>query len=219
MIKCLVDRAFKINNTWLGFDSDLKDIVKTLKQNLYPQNLIDKTIKTYLDNFYSNKQKKKKDSDIHYFKLPYLGKFSEQIKRKLHKTVSKYCKDGLQIKIVFNSFKIKQYFCYKDRVPTDLKSNLVYKFSCQECGSCYIGETSRHFKTRIDNHLKSDKNSHIFKHLNNNARCLNSVSKDSFKILDIANNSFDLKIKEALHIHWDKPSLNAQVKHFALTLF
>ena len=32
----------------------------------------------------------------------------------------------------------------------------------------------------------------------------------SFKIIDKANSKFDLKIKEALHINWKKPNLNAQ---------
>ena len=32
----------------------------------------------------------------------------------------------------------------------------------------------------------------------------------SFKIIDMANSNFDLKIKEALHIDWRKPNLNAQ---------
>ena len=40
----------------------------------------------------------------------------------------------------------------------------------------------------------------------------------SFKIIDKANSKFDLKIKEALHINWRKPSLNAQQNHLALTL-
>ena len=31
------------------------------------------------------------------------------------------------IKLVFNSFKIKNYFSYKDPIPTDFKSFLVYK--------------------------------------------------------------------------------------------
>ena len=30
--------------------------------------------------------------------------------------------------------------------------------------------------------------------------------------------TFDLKIKEALHINWRKPNLNAQQNHLALTL-
>ena len=32
----------------------------------------------------------------------------------------------------------------------------------------------------------------------------------SFKIIDNANPKFHLKIKEALHINWKKPNLNAQ---------
>ena len=31
-----------------------------------------------------------------------------------------------------------------------------------------------------------------------------------FKIIDKANSKFDFKIKEALHINWRKPNLNAQ---------
>ena len=39
-----------------------------------------------------------------------------------------------------------------------------------------------------------------------------------FKIIDKANSKFDLKIKEALHINWRKPNLNAQQNHLVLTL-
>ena len=54
---------------------------------------------------------------------------------------------------VFTSFKIKKYFSYKDPIPDDLKSFLVYKFTC----ASYIGETFGHFKTRIEENIKKDK--------------------------------------------------------------
>ena len=38
---------------------------------------------------------------------------------------------------------------FKDRTPVALKSMVVYQFSCAGCNSRYIGETSRHFSTRI----------------------------------------------------------------------
>ena len=38
-----------------------------------------------------------------------------------------------------------------------------------------------------------------------------------FKIIDKANSKFDLKTKEALHINWRKPNLNAQQNHLVLT--
>ena len=56
------------------------------------------------------------------------------------------------IKLVFNSFKTRSYFLYKDPIPDDLKSFLVYKFTCASCSSSYIGETCRHFKTRNEKH-------------------------------------------------------------------
>ena len=45
------------------------------------------------------------------------------------------------MKLVFSSFKIKNYFSYKDPIPNDLKSFLVYKFSCASFSSSYIGKT------------------------------------------------------------------------------
>ena len=47
---------------------------------------------------------------------------------------------------------------------------------------------------------------------------LGLVNSLSFKIIDKANSKFDLKIKEALHIKWRKPNLNAQENHLALIL-
>ena len=128
------------------------------------------------------------------------------------------CKINFNIKLVFNSFKIKNYFSYKDLMPDDLKSFLVYKFTCASCSSSYISETCRHFKTRIEEHIKKDNKSHIFKHLHSTATCFDSYNSLCFKIIDKANSKFDLKIKEALHINRRKPNLNAQQNHLALTL-
>ena len=35
LIRTLVDRAYKINNTWLGFDEDIKKLTEILKKNLF----------------------------------------------------------------------------------------------------------------------------------------------------------------------------------------
>ena len=95
-----------------------------------------------------------------------------------------------------------------------LKSSVVYKFTCAGCGSRYVGETSRHLSTRIKEHLASDKNSHIFKHLSKNPNCKNHVSQNCFEIIDSDKSYMKLKIKEGFHITRQKPELNVQVKHF-----
>ena len=89
----------------------------------------------------------------------------------------------------------------EDPIPDGLKSFLVYKFTCASCSSSYIGENFRRFKTRIEEHIKKDNKSHIFKHLHSTATCFDSYNSLCFEIIDKANSKFDLKIEEALHIN------------------
>ena len=116
-------------------------------------------IEKYLDYKFSINQNQLKDkSDVH-------------IKNKLSKLCKEFCKENFNIKLVFGSFKIKNYFSYKDPILNDLKSFLVYKFTCASCSSSYIGKTCRHFKTRIDGYIKKDNKSRIFKHLHSTTTC------------------------------------------------
>ena len=130
-----------------------------------------------------------------------------------------FCKENSNIKLVFNSFKFKNYFSYKDPITNALESFLVYKFTSASCSSHYIGKTCHHFKPRIEEHIKKDNRFHIFKHLHTTETCFDSYNSFCFKIFDKVNSKLDLKIKEALHINWRKSNLNAQQNQLALTLF
>ena len=146
----------------------------------------------------------------YFYKLPYLGRFSTIAQSKIRRLVNRYCHD-LDIKLVFTTFKLRNLFSVKDSVSRELRSRVIYKFTCACCNACYIGETGRHFSTRVREHLSSDKSSHIF-------NCRQSCSADCFEILDSARTKFQLKLKEAMHINWEKPNLNQQVHHVNLTL-
>ena len=125
-----------------------------------------------------------------------------------------FCIGNFNIKLVFNSFKIKNYFSCKDPIPNDLKSFLVYKFTCASCSSGYIIKNCHHFRTRMEEHIKKNNKSHIFKYLHSTARCFDSYNSLCFKISDKADSKFNL----ALHINRGKPNLNAQQNYLALTL-
>ena len=129
----------------------------------------------------------------------------------------RFCK-GVNIKLVFSSFKLSCLFSTKDPIPLALRSRLVYKFTCASCNTRYIGETVRHFSKRINEHLFKDRSSHVFKHLASSANCKDVASPDCFQILDTAINNYELKIKEALFINSCKPELNTQVKHYNTTI-
>ena len=74
------------------------------------------------------------------------------------------------------------------------------------------------FSTRVCEHLAIDKASHIFKHLQNSVRCRSLCSTDCYHILDHGTASFQLKIKEAIHIQKQLPFLNQQLHHVNLKL-
>ena len=71
---------------------------------------------------------------------------------------------------------------------------------------------------RIDEHLSLGKGSVICDHLQWNLQCKEVCNKLPFEIIDQAKSEFQLKIKEAIHIEWEKPILNKQIKHIGLNI-
>ena len=221
LVRCLIDRAYKINNTWLGFHSDISGICDFLKKNLYPESLLSKTVKAYLNKKLGENEGKNNIVEVvnvRYFKLPYIGEYSKVCAKKLKKLCKTFCKEDTDIKLVFTAFKLARMFSTKDPVPKNLLSSVIYKFVCAGCESSYIGQTGRHISTRIKEHLSTDKKSHVFKHLAKNANCKTSTSDSCFSILDRASTEYERKVKEGLYIGWEKPELNRQKFHLFSTL-
>ena len=76
LIKTLVDRAYKINSTWLGFHEDINKLTDILKKNLFPAHLIEKIINRYITGTQNNHHPRDSlptTSPTFYFKLPYIG--------------------------------------------------------------------------------------------------------------------------------------------------
>ena len=68
-----------------------------------------------------------------FYKLACTGNFSIQTKKKLNKTVLKYCRPNTNIKLAFSAFKISSLFSVTDRVPFGLRFYVNYKFACGGC--------------------------------------------------------------------------------------
>ena len=147
LIRSLVDRANKINNTWLGFHEDITKLTKILQKNLFPVHLVQNTINRCLTFTRHGGNPPVSVSDTVrtlYFKLPYIGPFSIITQKKVRHFVKRYC-NNIDIKLVFSSFKIGNLFSVKHPVPRGLRAGVVYKFLCAGCNACYVGETTRHF--------------------------------------------------------------------------
>ena len=127
--------------------------------------------------------------------------------------IHQYCKVGTLLKIAFTLIKLSSFLSLKDKVSDDLISHVVYKFTCAGCNASYIGNTTRYFTTRIKEHLNSDKNSHVFKHLQSSSSCKEKCSNKCFKIIDRAPTNYSLRVKESIWIKSLKPQLNIQLEN------
>ena len=130
-----------------------------------------------------------------------------------------------KLQIVFKSQKkLSNVFCFKDGLPSDWVSGVVYKYTCGRCNSTYYGETNRHLKVRSVEHIvispstfkKTKASSASRDHfLNYN----NIPFFEEFTILTNVNNKFDLQIKESLLIKRDRSILNKNISSAKLFLF
>ena len=70
--------------------------------------------------------------------LSYLGKMSQIVKTRLTKNVNKNIKFfKLRVNLQTNN-RLRSYFLLKDFLPETLRSNLIYKVSCESCTASYI---------------------------------------------------------------------------------
>ena len=69
--------------------------------------------------------------------LPYPGNLSHALETCLQNSIDKnlpYCK----VKVIFkSSTRLINFFCFKDKMPSDLCSKVVYKFLCGRCNATY----------------------------------------------------------------------------------
>ena len=140
--------------------------------------------------------------------LKYFGQPSIDFRKKLIKIAKNF---NCNLRVVYTTCKVSQYFSLKDKTPKDLKAKCVYKFTCSDDQNLfYIGKTIRHLAVRSSEHLKGK--SAVYEHVRNCAKC-NEASIENFKILNTGNSDLEIKILEALQIKQLKPILNNQLTH------
>ena len=231
LLYTLLHRAFVLCCSWDKFHEEVCFLKKTFLKNSFSGFFIDQCIKIFLDKIFIAKKVvltvPKKELRIC---LPFLGKQSLEIKTKLSRFLSKnfpQCKP----QVIFKSNnRLKNFFSFKDKIPLNVRSNLLYQYTCDGCNAIYIGKTKRHYLVRVFEHLgislkthnkytynpQNGNNTAILNHIN----CKKCVGNQKlFKIIGSAQNDFHLCIKESLLIHKNKPKINTNDRSVPLYLF
>ena len=210
-----------------SFHLEAEQLQQIFKCNNYLVGLKDHCVKTILNKIYVPKRilitLPKKDVLI---VLPFLGQFSLNLRYRLYNCFNKTIPQ-CNIEVIFQSKnRLSNLFRFKDSIPEELRSHIVYKFLCSNCSITYYGETERHLNVRSGEHLSLS--ALTGKRVNKNKksavkdRCLflNHVgSVEDFSISIYESNPFKVLIKGALLVSRDKPLLNKQVKSISLQLF
>ena len=173
--------------------------------------MVDKCIKEFLDKILAPKPvvstPPKKNLVT---SLPYLGKLSLQIRTRINRIMKNkliYC----NIRSVFRTnCKISNFFTFKEKIRSFLRSVIVYKFQCGSCNATYYGKTKRYFKVRMCENLgisaltgkivKDDDDSAIKEHL---LFCNHTPDYEDFSILATNDNDFKVMLMESLLINSD----------------
>ena len=226
----LLDRFFNIVSNYKILDEQIRMTKQIFLKNSYPAEFIDQCINGYLTKKFSPPllTVKKKEVTI---VLPYLGRLSLQIVKRLQWTVAKHLSYRCNLRVIFKTQRrLRNCFSFKDKIPESLRSHVVYKYTCKTCNEFYIGKTDRHYYVRKCEHFgrtplrgkeckRMSQPSAIGEHLlfTNHDSCMQS----DFSIIDDvkSTNDFHLRLKESLYIHRDHPKLNGQEASTPLKLF
>ncbi|XP_078361564.1 uncharacterized protein LOC144645923 [Oculina patagonica] len=103
----------------------------------------------------------------------------------------------------------------KDKTPTAKKTSMVYDITCNDCGEHYIGETARTLEKRLGEHQKQA-TSAIQEH---QSQANLQIDWEGVKILDKESVEVKRKIKEAIHIRRQRPTLNRDRGYDLLAIF
>jgi len=122
-----LNRAYIICNNWSLFHDEFSRLSLIFSNNGYPKSVFDTCVQKFLDKKYSNGQTSDntKDEQLVNFSIPYIGHASLVYKKKL---VNVFKSIGIEIRVVFKSFKVKNYFALKEVTTMNLSQMSFINF-------------------------------------------------------------------------------------------
>ena len=227
-IKTLLSRSYKVCSTYVSLHEEFDFLRQFFRSNGFATSLFDSTLNKFLEkkcNPTVSTVPSDNSNKVVYFSLPYFGAQSEKLRDELILLFKKYFADIDFRIILVNKFTIGSFFNYKDKLPTGMRSSVIYEFSCTRCVSRYVGMTTRTLRCRVAEHagrsfrtnipLQNPPHSSIRSHAE---QCGSPITIDQFKIIDSASLHSDLKILESLHIFKSRPVLNDAQSSYPLQL-
>ena len=223
-------RAYSICSNTTLFHVEVSFLKQFFLQNGYSKAIFERQTEIFLSKKLDPKTPiLTADKKPFYYKIPFYGHKSVLLNIEISDLISEFFNHINPKGILMNNFSIGSFFKCKDVLPTSLRANVIYKYSCPQdfCESVYVGSTRRTLYTRTKEHqgrsrytnqpLQSPGHSAVREH---SERCGSDLQLQHFTILDQLPKACDveLRISESLHIFKDKPNLNETSSAFPLKI-
>ena len=108
--------------------------------NGFPKYIRETLIKRLQHKRISNPPQPADDSNFIklWIRLPYCGPKGEKLAKDLIRKLRKFLRPNVKIHLLYNTTKVSFYCSNKDKIPDNLKSNVIYKITCPGCGENYV---------------------------------------------------------------------------------
>ena len=226
LILTLATRAYHICSNYLNLHKELENIKKILMNNGFKSSFIESFIGRQLQKLINPRIPKiTVNRAVIYFPVYFLGKSSFSFKNRLGRLMKEFYPQ-LSVRVIFKPRRtIQSFFRFKDKVPKELQSSVIYKYSCC-CNATYYGRSKRQLQARIFQHLGRSIRTNRplsnppFSAIRQHSEAENHpISKNSFSVLSCRSNEMELDIVESLYILKDKPSLCGNERSVSLLCF
>ena len=215
LVKTLTTRAFNICSNYFNLAKEFQFIKECLKHNGFTHNFTDLYIGKQLQKLlHPRAAVPSVNRAVVYFPMSFAGKTSFGLKNKLLKLMREFYPQ-IDVRVIFKpKFTLRNLFKFKDRIPSDLQSSLVYKYKCNCCNAMYYGKTKRQWKVRICEHTGRSVRTNRpltkppFSAIRDHAfDCDHPILKENFSVLTCKSNDMELTVAESLYTLRDKPNL------------
>ena len=123
-----------------------------LLRNAFLSWVLDRIIKLSVSRFVKPIVRYGPNKERVYIGIPYLGNITDRLRRSI-KQINKQFMPQKEIIVYFKpGRRISNFFRIKDSTPFELRSHVVYQYTCPGCHSRYIGQTACHVRHRIAEH-------------------------------------------------------------------
>ena len=214
LVKCLVHRAHKGCSNKILLRKEIDHLRQMFFKNGYPKRLFNDIVDEFrtqqdAQNEVNDQTLSEDNTTKIILKIPFVGSKSVMFAKKIKKLVK--MEMDIDIQIIYETVRIKDFFKLKDGVTKEILSKVVYKFCCSSDSKIqYIGHTNRTLRERVSEHLKGK--TAVSDHIAVCKNCSdNGVSIDNFEVIKRCRNWGDTPVYEAMFIQRQNPILNRQL--------